>query len=257
MEQSSPLTILLVDDDNEVRSLMARILREGGYQVVEANGAAAALDVLALETQVDLLVTDVVMPGLSGFDLASHVTADCNVPVLFVSTFALSVEDIPGPVLQKPFTPSVLLDTVEGLLASSQPAWVALDSTLMPVAPDPEHRGIHLSNSRPKDQISVLLSLDAWHKRRKSGVGAPQVWHVRAGGMVRWRVADLLKERQWSTYRLVQESQLAHTLVYRIAKTGRQVKHVSDNTLNALCRTFGVGPGELFEYVPLPEKADI
>jgi DNA-binding Xre family transcriptional regulator len=70
--------------------------------------------------------------------------------------------------------------------------------------------------------------------------------------MVRWRVADLLEERQWSTYRLVQESQLAHTLVYRIAKAGRQVERVHGSTLDALCRAFGVGPAELFEYVPRP-----
>jgi CheY-like chemotaxis protein/DNA-binding Xre family transcriptional regulator len=254
MEQSSRLTILLVDDHEEVRSLMARILREGGYQVVEASDAATALDVIALGTQVELLVTDVVMPGLSGFDLASHVTAACNVPVLFVSTFALTGDDIPGPVLQKPFTPPVLLNTVRGLLALADPAGAASGSTLMRAEADPEHRRIDCGISRPKDQISVLLSLDAWHEHRKSGVGAPQVWHITrtAGGMLRWRVADLLKERRWSSYRLVQESRLAHTLVYRIAKAGRQVKRVNGNTLDALCRTFGVGPGELFEYVPRP-----
>jgi CheY-like chemotaxis protein/DNA-binding Xre family transcriptional regulator len=260
MEQSSRITILLVDDHEEVRSLMARILREGGYHVVEASDAAAALDVIALGTQVELLVTDVVMPGLSGFELASHVTAACKVPVLFLSTFALTGDDIPGPVLQKPFTPSVLLDAVRGLLALTDPARAASGSTLMRAAADPEHRRIDSGISRPKDQISVLLSLDAWHKHRKSGVGAPQVWHITstAGGMVRWRVADLLKERQWSAYRLVQESRLAHPLVYRIAKAGRQVKRVNGNTLDALCRTFGVGPGELFEYVPpVADKAAI
>jgi CheY-like chemotaxis protein/DNA-binding Xre family transcriptional regulator len=254
MEQSSPITILLVDDHEEVRSLMAHILREGGYHVVEANDTAGALDVIALGTQVDLLVTGVLLPGASGFDLASHVTAACNVPVLFVSTFGLTGDDIPGPVLQKPFTPTVLLDTVRGLLASTDPVWAASASTLMCGAPDPEHRSTGRGISRPQDQISVLLSLHAWRKHRKSGVAAPQVWHVTstATGMVRWRVADLLKERQWSTYRLVQESGLAHTLVYRIARAGRQVKRVNGNTLDALCRTFGVGPGELFEYVPGP-----
>jgi DNA-binding Xre family transcriptional regulator len=174
------------------------------------------------------------------------------VPVLFLSTFALTGDDIAGPALQKPFTPSVLLGTVRGLLAVTDPAWAASGSTLMRAAPIAEHRSIDRGISRPKDQISVLLSLDAWFKHREFGGGAPQVWHVTgtAGGMVRWRVADLLKERQWSIYRLVQESRLAHTLVYRIAKAGRQVKRVHGNTLDALCRTFGVAPGELFEYVP-------
>ena len=254
MEQSSRITILLVDDNAEVRSLMARILREDGYHVVEAADGAAALDVIALATRVDLLVTDVVMPGLSGFDLASHVIADWNVPVLFVSAFPLSGDDISGPVLQKPFAPSGLLDTVRGLLALTNPAWTSSGSTLIRAAPDPDQRLINRSISKPKRQSSVLLSLEAWHEHRKSGVGAPHLWHVTrtAPGMVRWRVADLLKERQWSIYRLVQASQLAHSVAYRIAKPGRQVKRVDGNTLDVLCRTFGVGPGELFEYVHRP-----
>ena len=235
MEESSRITILLVDDDEEVRSTMARVLREGGYQVVEANDAATALGVIARGTQVELLVTDVVMPGLSGFDLASQVTAVSKVPVLLVSTFALPQDAIAGPALQKPFTPSVLLDTVRGLVALPDPAWSTVSSTQIRA-----------------DQVSVLLSADPWLKHRKSGASARQVWYITGtgGGVVRWRIADLLKERQWSTYRLVQESRLAHTLVYRIAKAGRQVKRVHGHTLDALCHTFGVPPGELFEFVP-------
>jgi DNA-binding Xre family transcriptional regulator len=68
--------------------------------------------------------------------------------------------------------------------------------------------------------------------------------------MVRWRVAELLSERDWTIYRLVQESQLAPTVVYRIAKPGREVKRVDGKTLDTLCATFKVGPGELLEWVP-------
>lgn len=252
MEQSSRMTILLVDDDDEVRCVITGILREGGYHVVEAHDATAALELIALGTQFELLLTDVVMAGLSGFDLASQVTAGSNVPVLFLSTFALTGDEIPGPALQKPFTPSVLLDTVRGLLALTDTVCAASGSTLMRAVPDSEHRITEPDVLKPKDQIPVLLSLDAWRKYRKSRGGEPQIWHVTgtAGGIVRWRVADLLKERHWSIYRLVKESRLAHTLVYRIAKAGREVQRVNGSTLDALCRAFGVQPGELFEYVP-------
>jgi CheY-like chemotaxis protein len=67
--------------------------------------------------ELHLLVTDVVMPGLNGFDLASHTVAACNVPVLFVSAYAHSGTDIPGPLLQKPFTSERLLGLVARLLA--------------------------------------------------------------------------------------------------------------------------------------------
>ena len=67
---------------------------------------------------------------------------------------------------------------------------------------------------------------------------------------MRWRVAELLKERQWSTYKLVQESRLAPTVVYRLARAKREVKRVDGKTLDALCRALEVGPGDLLEYVP-------
>ena len=68
--------------------------------------------------------------------------------------------------------------------------------------------------------------------------------------MVFWRVAELLEEREWTAYRLVQESGLAPTVVYRIAKPRREVKRVDGKTLDALCGAFQVSPGELLQWVP-------
>nr|WP_298687366.1 cache domain-containing protein [uncultured Dongia sp.] len=68
-------TILLVDDNEAVRKTAARQLIDLGYQVIEAEDAKQALDIMARGTSVDLLFSDVVMPGgLSGFDLAAKVT---------------------------------------------------------------------------------------------------------------------------------------------------------------------------------------
>ena len=72
--------------------------------------------------------------------------------------------------------------------------------------------------------------------------------------MVRWRVGDILKARDWTAYRLVQESGVPTTTVYRIAKARGQVKRVDGKTLDALCGALGVGPGELLEYVHVPER---
>ena len=120
--QLPSMTILVVDDNVQVCSLIARVLREGGYNVVEAHDGLQALLMLPTMPELQLLVTDVVMPGITGFDLASHMVAACNVPVLFVSAFELTGADIPGPVLQKPFTPAVLVDTVRRLLALTGPS---------------------------------------------------------------------------------------------------------------------------------------
>jgi len=67
--------------------------------------------------------------------------------------------------------------------------------------------------------------------------------------MVRWRVAELLAEREWTVYRLVQESGLAPTVAYRLAKPGLAVKRIDGRTLDALCAALKVGPGNLLEYV--------
>ena len=120
--QLPSMTILVVDDNAQVCSLIARALRGGGYNVLEAHGGLQALSMLPTMPELQLLVTDVVMPGMNGFDLASHMVAACNVPVLFVSAYAHSGTDIPGPLLQKPFTPEALLDLVARLLALAHPA---------------------------------------------------------------------------------------------------------------------------------------
>ena len=117
----TPKTILLVEDNEAVRQLLRRVLSADGYQVVEAGDGRQALGILAQDTRIDLLLTDVVMPGPTGFEVASHFIAARNVPVLFISGYAQERPDIPGPILQKPFTPSALLDTVRRLLEISNP----------------------------------------------------------------------------------------------------------------------------------------
>jgi CheY-like chemotaxis protein len=65
-------TILLVEDDERVRQLTADTLTELGYKVLQADGAAAALQLLDQNPQVDLLFADVVMPTSNGKQLADH-----------------------------------------------------------------------------------------------------------------------------------------------------------------------------------------
>ena len=116
------MTILVVDDNAQVCSFIARALREAGHDVVEAYDGLEALRLVSMMPEVHLLVTDVVMPGLDGFQLASHIVAARNVPVLFVSAYPECNTDIPGPVLLKPFTAEVLRDLVTQLLAVAHPS---------------------------------------------------------------------------------------------------------------------------------------
>jgi two-component system, cell cycle sensor histidine kinase and response regulator CckA len=115
-------TILLVEDEPLVRQTTARLLRAMGYQVLEAAGAAEALRLaLARPAPVDLLLTDVVMPGASGPDLAARLAAHHAVPVLFMSghtDVSLAEADVleRAAFLAKPFSPDELRRKVQEVL---------------------------------------------------------------------------------------------------------------------------------------------
>ena len=118
-------TVLVVEDEVGVREITARILREHGYDVVAADGPAEALELCrAGEVAVDLLVTDVVMPTMSGRDLAEQVKQiRPDLPVVFISGYSHDViahQGVlePGVLLvEKPFTDQALLRTVHRALA--------------------------------------------------------------------------------------------------------------------------------------------
>jgi CheY-like chemotaxis protein len=100
--------ILVVEDDADVRSVTVARLEDLGYRVHEADGAGAALKVLSGDHQIDLLFTDVVMPGgMNGIDLASRaLELRPLLKVLFASGYASTFHttgNVPGDLLQKPY----------------------------------------------------------------------------------------------------------------------------------------------------------
>jgi CheY-like chemotaxis protein len=116
-------TLLLVEDEEAVRTLSAAVLRQHGYTVLEARHGVEALDVLARSTgAVHLLVTDVIMPQMSGRVLADLVARERpGIRVLFTTGYAdggLNHGVLPegAVVLQKPFTPTELVRRVRELL---------------------------------------------------------------------------------------------------------------------------------------------
>lgn len=139
-------TILLVEDESSVRELVRNELARIGYHVVEAkNGVEACLSATQQSCHVDLLLTDVVMPGMNGRELAQHLSViKPNLRVLFMSGYLddISVNRGMDPhrttFLQKPFTPDVLARTVRALLDSSA---LGTDGSQYPSSPsDPAPR---------------------------------------------------------------------------------------------------------------------
>jgi signal transduction histidine kinase/CheY-like chemotaxis protein/integral membrane sensor domain MASE1 len=120
--QASHAVVLAVDDDEAVRSTTAAILKDLGYGVVEAASGEAALDMLSRENGIDVLLTDVVMPGISGVELARKARAVApHLPIVFISGFADPAGTIGSPPLRrlvkKPFRRLDLREQIEAALA--------------------------------------------------------------------------------------------------------------------------------------------
>ncbi len=114
--------VLVVDDEEQVRRFVVAVLSEAGYDVLEADGADEACE-LVRESPVELLVSDVVMPGTNGAELARRLTAEGRVGrVLFMSGYpgpALReqlAELASAPLIHKPFRSDELLERVRGAL---------------------------------------------------------------------------------------------------------------------------------------------
>ncbi len=117
-------TILLVEDDVDVRALIREILQSYGYEVLEASDVTDALAIGGRHpAAIDLLLTDVVMPGLSGPELAQRLVATRSaMKVLYVSGHTGVVVQEQGPsFLRKPFTPTELALTVRKALHDPGP----------------------------------------------------------------------------------------------------------------------------------------
>jgi len=116
--------VLLVEDDDAVRNALGRMLGSLGFSVLEASTGDEALELIghAQDDGIDLVVTDIRMPGISGPELARRIRAVRDVPVLFVSGYSADLaEDIRSArrthVLDKPFDSASLAEAIRTLLA--------------------------------------------------------------------------------------------------------------------------------------------
>jgi CheY-like chemotaxis protein len=126
-------TILLADDEELLRGVAVRILEEAGYRVLVARNGLEALELAHLHTgQVDLLLTDVVMPKMGGFELATRLrTRHPQLKILFMSGFSegglfpAQGERSGLMFLQKPFSPALLLSRIRSMMVERAPSNVA------------------------------------------------------------------------------------------------------------------------------------
>jgi two-component system, OmpR family, response regulator len=114
-------TILVVDDDPHIRQLLVFALAKAGYQTVEAENGAEALEVIASD-QPDLMILDITMPTMDGLEVCRRVRAQGNLPILFLSSRDDEIDRILGIELGgddyvvKPFSPREVVARVGGIL---------------------------------------------------------------------------------------------------------------------------------------------
>lgn len=113
-------TILVVDDEPPIRQLVARILERKGHTVIQCGDAASAL---AVTEPLDLLVVDFVLPDINGRELTEQLRATRpTLPVILMSGYLPDPElapPAPSTFMQKPMTPTVVLETVDQMLGST------------------------------------------------------------------------------------------------------------------------------------------
>ncbi len=112
--------ILLVDDQEEFRYAAEKVLAGAGYDVKAVADYQKALDVLVSDQQVDLLLTDIVMPkGINGFALARMARMRrFGLKVLYATAYDVPTHEAIGKVLRKPIPDSELLNQVKEALAA-------------------------------------------------------------------------------------------------------------------------------------------
>ena len=118
------MKLLVVEDEDGVRRVVERILTRHGHEVLTAAHPDEALEIAAQGTPIDMLITDVVMPGMSGPQLAARLTElQPGLPVLFISGYTDSPGELPAGanLLRKPFTSAALLREVAANGGSPSP----------------------------------------------------------------------------------------------------------------------------------------
>jgi signal transduction histidine kinase len=116
-------TILVTEDEDAIRNLIEDVLSKQGYRVITAADGAEALHLVRQnDGEIDLVITDVVMPRLSGPEMVKHLQADHpGTKVIFMSGYAkqgslAAIEDKEAEILEKPFSPQDVLTLVRKVL---------------------------------------------------------------------------------------------------------------------------------------------
>lgn len=114
--------ILLVEDEENIRKLVASYLVKEGFKVVEAADGEEAVKKFDNEYDLSLIILDVMMPKMDGYQVASYIRNESDVPILMLTARDAEIDEITGfnsgadEYIAKPFSPKILVTRVKNLL---------------------------------------------------------------------------------------------------------------------------------------------
>ncbi len=147
MEKS---VVMVVDDESRMRKLVKDFLTKSGYEVLEAGNGAEALDIFYMNSQVDLIILDVMMPVMDGWETVREIRKSSKVPIIMLTARSEERDELQGfslgvdEYISKPFSPKILVARVGAILRRSgnagdektEVAGIALDKSAHVVSVD-------------------------------------------------------------------------------------------------------------------------
>lgn len=122
MPDMEKLKILVVDDESRMRKLVRDFLARAGYEVVEAGDGEAAVDIFFQQKDIALIVLDVMMPKMDGWQVCREVRAYSKVPIIMLTARGDERDELQGfqlgvdEYISKPFSPKILVARIEAIL---------------------------------------------------------------------------------------------------------------------------------------------
>lgn len=120
------IKVLVVDDEVRIRKLVRDFLVKQGYEVLEAGDGEEALDLFYREKGIALVILDIMMPKMNGYEVCKEIRENSTVPVIMLTAKAEENDELNGfecgadEYISKPFSPKILVARVEAILRRSQ-----------------------------------------------------------------------------------------------------------------------------------------
>ena len=121
-DQMDTLKILVVDDESRMRKLVKDFLTKKNFQVLEAGNGEEAMDIFYEETDIALIILDVMMPKMDGWEVCREIRKNSKVPIIMLTARSDERDELLGfdlgvdEYISKPFSPKILVARVEAIL---------------------------------------------------------------------------------------------------------------------------------------------